>query len=64
MFFQMNCFRVIIIFFSKAFDFNVIRFFFLQAHYRNVLDISDSALKASEKGYLRLIELINRVRNL
>ena len=50
--------------FSKAFDSNVIRFFFLQAHYRNVLDISDSALLASEKGYLRLIEFINRVRTL
>ena len=50
--------------FSKAFDFNIIRFFFLQAHYRNVLDISDSALVASEKGYLRLIELINRVKTL
>ena len=50
--------------FSKAFDSNVIRFFFLQAHYRNVLDISDSALLASEKGYLRLIEFINRVRSL
>ena len=50
--------------FSKAFDSNVIRFFFLQAHYRNVLDISDSALLASEKGYLRLIEFINRVRTI
>ena len=50
--------------FSKAFDSNVIRFFFLQAHYRNVLDISDSALLASEKGYLRLIKFINRVRTL
>ena len=50
--------------FSKAFNSNVIRFFFLQAHYRNVLDISDSALLASEKGYLRLIEFINRVRTL
>jgi cysteinyl-tRNA synthetase len=29
-----------------------------------VLDISDSALVASEKGYLRLIELINRVKTL
>ena len=47
--------------FSKAFDSNVVRFFFLQAHYRNVLDISDSALVASEKGYQRLLELISRV---
>ena len=49
--------------FSKAFDSNVVRFFFLQAHYRNVLDISDSALVASEKGYQRLLELISRVSN-
>ncbi len=49
--------------FSKAFDSNVVRFFFLQAHYRNVLDISDSALIASEKGYQRLLELISRVSN-
>ena len=50
--------------FSKAFDSNVIRFFFLQAHYRNVLDISDSALIASEKGYQKLLEIIKRVRNI
>ena len=49
--------------FSKAFDSNVVRFFFLQAHYRNVLDISDSALVASERGYQRLLELISRVSN-
>ena len=49
--------------FSKAFDSNVVRFFFLQAHYRNVLDISDSALVASEKGYQRLLELISKVSN-
>ena len=48
--------------FSKPFDFNVIRFFFLQAHYRNVLDISDSSLIASEKGYNRLLEIIKRVK--
>jgi tRNA modification GTPase len=46
--------------FSKAFDSNVIRFFFLQAHYRNVLDISDSALIASEKGYQKLLEIIKK----
>ena len=48
--------------FSKPFDSNVIRFFFLQAHYRNVLDISDSSLIASEKGYNRLLEIIKRVK--
>ncbi|MDC6462175.1 cysteine--tRNA ligase, partial [Flavobacteriaceae bacterium] len=48
--------------FSKPFDSNVIRFFFLQAHYRNVLDISDSSLIASEKGYNRLLEIIKKVK--
>ena len=48
--------------FSKPFDSNVIRFFFLQAHYRNVLDISDSSIIASEKGYNRLLEIIKRVK--
>ena len=31
-------------FFSKPFDPNIIRFFFLQAHYRNELDISEDAI--------------------
>ena len=47
--------------FSKAYDPNTIRFFFLQAHYRNELDISESAIQASEKGFKRLIEIINRL---
>ena len=44
-------------FFSKSFSPNVIRFFFLQAHYRNELDISEPALIASEKGFVRLMDL-------
>ena len=50
--------------FSKAYSPNVIRFFFLQAHYRNELDISESSLEASEKGFLRLIEIIDRLQNI
>ncbi len=50
--------------FSKAFDSNVVRFFFLQAHYRNVLDISDTALTASEKGYFKLLDIIKRLSEL
>ena len=30
---------------------NIVRFCFLQAHYRSVLDISNDAMLASEKGY-------------
>ena len=51
-------------FFSKSFSPNVIRFFFLQAHYRNELDISEAALIASEKGFIRLIDMIERIGNI
>lgn len=43
-------------FFEKAFEPNIVRFCFLQAHYRSVLDISNDAMVASEKGYNRLME--------
>lgn len=43
-------------FFEKGFQPTVVRFFFLQAHYRSVVDLSNEALLASEKGYLRLME--------
>ncbi|WP_297512412.1 cysteine--tRNA ligase [Flavobacterium sp.] len=43
-------------FFEKAFEPSVVRFCFLQAHYRSVLDISNDALMASEKGYQRMME--------
>ncbi|OYU84664.1 MAG: cysteine--tRNA ligase [Flavobacterium sp. BFFFF2] len=43
-------------FFEKAFSPRVVRFCFLQAHYRSVLDISNEAMMASEKGLNRLFE--------
>ena len=43
-------------FFEKAFHPNIVRFCFLQAHYRSVLDISNDAMVASEKGFNRLME--------
>jgi cysteinyl-tRNA synthetase len=43
-------------FFEKKFQPNVVRFCFLQAHYRSVLDISNEAMLASEKGLNRLLE--------
>ncbi len=43
-------------FFEKAFHPSVVRFNFLQAHYRSVLDISNEAMLASEKGFQRLME--------
>lgn len=51
-------------FFSKPYDPNVIRFFFLQAHYRSELDISEVAINASEKGFERLVEMIDRIKNI
>ena len=52
-------------FFEKEFHPNVVRFCFLQAHYRSVLDISNEAMVASEKGFNRLMEglyLINEIQ--
>jgi len=47
--------------FPKSYDPNIVRFFFLQAHYRNELDISESAIQASERGFQRLIKIIDRL---
>lgn len=43
-------------FFEKAFAPMVVRFFMLQAHYRSVLDLSNEALLAAEKGFNRLAD--------
>lgn len=50
-------------FFEKAFHPAVVRFNFLQAHYRSVLDISNEAMLASEKGLQRLLETIKILDN-
>lgn len=42
--------------FSKAFSPVVTRFFLLQAHYRSIVDLSEEALMASEKGFHRLTD--------
>ncbi len=49
---------------SKAYSPAVVRFFMLQAHYRNMLDLSEDALLAAEKGYKRLMEAIKLVDKL
>ena len=51
-------------FFEKPFHPSVVRFCFLQAHYRSVLDISNDAMVASEKGFYRLMEAVKIVNNL
>ena len=50
--------------FKNGYSPNVIRFFFLQAHYRNVLDLSENALKASEKGYNKIVEAAEKLKKL
>lgn len=49
---------------SKAFAPAVARFFILQAHYRSILDFSDDAINASERGYYRLMEAIKSIKDL
>ncbi|QCX53361.1 cysteine--tRNA ligase [Elizabethkingia sp. JS20170427COW] len=51
-------------FFEKAFHPSVLRFCFLQAHYRSVLDISNEAMLASEKGFTRLMESVKLLDNI
>jgi len=43
---------------SKAYSPSVARFFMLQANYRSILDFSDEALTAAEKGFHRLMDAI------
>jgi cysteinyl-tRNA synthetase len=50
--------------FKKPYSPEVVRFFILQAHYTSVLDISQDALNASEKGYYRLMEAVNNLSEL
>jgi cysteinyl-tRNA synthetase len=47
--------------FSRSFSPMVVRFFFLQAHYRSIVDLSEAALEASGKGYQRLVEAIDNL---
>lgn len=49
---------------SKAFPASVARFFMLQAHYRSILDFSDEAIVAAEKGYKRLMEAIDSLNQI
>ena len=51
-------------FFEKPFAPAVIRFCFMQAHYRSVLDISNEAMLAAEKGFNRLMEAIKILNEL
>jgi len=49
---------------SKAYNASVVRFFMMQAHYRSMLDFSDEAILAAEKGFFRLMEAMNLLKHL
>ena len=49
---------------SKTFSESCVKFFMLQAHYRSVLDLSNDALLAAEKGFNKLIDAINILEGL
>lgn len=49
---------------DKGFHPSVVRFFIHQAHYRSVLDFSNDALVAAEKGYVRLMEALDTLDKL
>ncbi len=46
---------------SKPFSPSVVRFFMMQAHYTSILDLSNDALLASEKGHQRLMEALQNL---
>jgi cysteinyl-tRNA synthetase len=43
-------------FMEKPFAPSVVRFFMMQAHYRSILDFSNEAITAAEKGFNRLVD--------
>lgn len=49
---------------SKAYRPTVVRFFMLQAHYRSVLDFSDEAIQAAEKGFDKLMDAYQKIEKL
>ena len=49
---------------SKAFEPTVAKFFMYQAHYRSILDFSNDALLAAEKGFHRLMDAYRQVLEL
>ncbi|MES2543571.1 MAG: cysteine--tRNA ligase [Bacteroidota bacterium] len=51
-------------FLSKPFAASVARFFMLQAHYRSNLDFTDDAILAAEKGFYRLMEAMNGLKEI
>jgi len=50
--------------FSRPFSPMEVRFFFLQAHYRSIVDLSEEALEASSKGFQRLVDALNSLNKI
>ncbi|MFS4417210.1 cysteine--tRNA ligase [Maribacter sp. 2307ULW6-5] len=50
--------------FSKPFTPAMVRFFMMQAHYTSILDMSNDALLASEKGFNKLMEAMTQLKQL
>ena len=48
---------------TKSFSPSVVRFFMLQAHYSGVLDFSNEALIASEKGFRKLMNAFDLIKH-
>ncbi len=49
---------------DQAYDPMVIRFFILQAHYRSILDFSNEALQAAEKGLKKLLTVFGSLKQI
>lgn len=49
---------------SKGFSSGVARFFMMQAHYRSILDFSNDAILAAEKGYQRFMEGLDLIEKI
>ena len=49
---------------SKPFSATITKFFMYQAHYRSILDFSNDALLASEKGFNRLLDAYRILKNI
>jgi cysteinyl-tRNA synthetase len=49
---------------DKGFSPSVVRFFMMQAHYSSVLDFSNDALVAAEKGHNRLLSALEKLDTL
>ena len=50
--------------FEKSYTPNVLRFSMMQAHYRSTLDFTADSLNATEKGFTRLTEAIEKLETL